>query len=86
MVTTLYCDLMSDPHLLMAGVFEDARRNRRIAGALALLVGAFVGGAIAKSPAGFEAILWLAMGIKAAMVVAWFVWKGRRNEESRDQG
>lgn len=53
-LTSLYCDLFSDPNLLTAGLFEDPDRNRRAASATTLFVGAVVGGALSKSSWGFR--------------------------------
>lgn len=74
-LTSLYCDLMSDPNLFTAGLFEDPDRNRRAVSVTALFVGALVGGALSKSSVGYPVALWIATGLKACMVVAWLLWK-----------
>ncbi|EXJ93388.1 hypothetical protein A1O1_01780 [Capronia coronata CBS 617.96] len=77
-LTSLYCDLMSDPHLLTAGLFEDPDRNRRAVSAVALFVGATIGGALVKSDVGYEGALWIATGVKGLMVLAWLLWKQKK--------
>ncbi|KEF63593.1 uncharacterized protein A1O9_01571 [Exophiala aquamarina CBS 119918] len=74
-LTSVYCDLMSDPNLFTAGLFEDPDRNRRAASVTTLFVGAVVGGALSKSSVGYPVALWIATGLKACMVIAWFLWK-----------
>lgn len=74
-LTSLYCDLMSDPNLLTAGIMEDPDRNRRAISAVALFVGATVGGALSKSSVGYAGALWIATGVKGSMVLAWLLWK-----------
>ena len=77
-LTSLYCDLMSDPNLLTAGLFEDPDRNRRAGGAVMLFVGATIGGALMKTSVGYVGALWLATGIKGSLVLAWLVWRQKR--------
>lgn len=80
-LTSLYCDLFSDPNLLTAGLFEDPDRNRRAASAIALFIGAVVGGVLSKSSWGYSVALWIATGLKACMVVAWLVWKQKAHDQ-----
>lgn len=80
-LTSLYCDLMSDPHLLTAGLFEDADRNRRAASAVMLFAGATSGGALSKTWIGFAGVMWIATGLKAIMVLAWILWKQKKPKE-----
>ncbi|KAH6622031.1 hypothetical protein C7974DRAFT_414705 [Boeremia exigua] len=77
-LTSLYCDLMSDAQLFTAPLGENADRNRRFLGAVLLLCGAISGAFLTKSDAGFKGGLWIAVGIKAAMTVAWFFWKQKK--------
>lgn len=77
-LTSLYCDLMSDPNLLTAGLLEDPDRNRRAVSAVALFVGATIGGALTKSSIGYAGALRIATGVKAAMVLAWLLWKRKQ--------
>ncbi|KAL9616695.1 MAG: hypothetical protein Q9160_008448 [Pyrenula sp. 1 TL-2023] len=72
-LTSIYCDLFSDPYLLK-GFNENAERNRRAAAPALLLVGAILGGVWAHSEVGLAGALWTAVGIKAVIVVIWVVW------------
>jgi uncharacterized membrane protein YoaK (UPF0700 family) len=84
-LTSLYCDLMSDVHSLMAGLFEDPQRNRRAAAAVMLFLGAMLGGFLAKSWMGYAGALWIAAGVKGMMVLAWLLWKRKDNvSETRE--
>ncbi|KIX09748.1 uncharacterized protein Z518_00829 [Rhinocladiella mackenziei CBS 650.93] len=74
-LTSLYCDLMSDPNLLTAGLFEDPDRNRRAVSAVILFVGATIGGALTKTSVSYSGALWIATGIKGSMVLAWTLWR-----------
>ncbi|KAK5049881.1 hypothetical protein LTR84_003999 [Exophiala bonariae] len=80
-LTSLYCDLFSDPNLLTAGLFEDPDRNRRAASAIALFVGALIGGVLSKSSWGYSVALWIATGLKACMVIAWLLWKRKPQDQ-----
>jgi len=80
-LTSLFCDLMSDPDLLTAGLLEDPDRNRRAAGAVMLFVGATIGGAVMKSSIGYAGALWIATGVKGCMVLAWLVWRQKRPQK-----
>ncbi|EXJ91899.1 hypothetical protein A1O3_00449 [Capronia epimyces CBS 606.96] len=77
-LTSLYCDLMSDPHLLTAGLFEDPDRNRRAVSAVALFIGATIGGALIKTDVGFGGALWIATGVKGLIVLAWLLWRQKK--------
>lgn len=71
-LTSLYCDLVSDPHLLAK---DNVKRNRRIASVVTLLVGGIIGGWLCRSSVGMAAALWLAGAVKVALAVAWLTWK-----------
>lgn len=73
-VTSMLCDMMSDPSLLTGRVFEDSRRNRRIAAALLLFLGAIVGGFLTRSWVGLAGVLFIAAALKALIVLAWLLW------------
>jgi len=79
-LTSLFCDLMSDPDLFTAGLWQDPDRNRRAAGAVALFVGATISGALIKSSVGYSGALWIATGVKGAMVLAWLLWSPKRSQ------
>ena len=73
-LTSNYCDLFSDPRLFKLGLADNPERNRRTAAPILLLGGAMVGGVLAHSSVGLMGALWTAVGLKAVVVVAWFVW------------
>ena len=77
-LTSLYCDLMSDAQLFTAPLGQNADRNRRFLGAVLLLCGAISGAFLTTSAAGFKGGLWIAVGIKVVMTFAWFFWKQKK--------
>jgi len=75
-LTSLYCDLFSDP-LLLAPLSKNLKRNRRIASILLLVAGGVVGGWLQRSSAGMSTALWLAGGIKFVIGFGWVFWRSR---------
>ncbi|KAF9892803.1 hypothetical protein FE257_000392 [Aspergillus nanangensis] len=65
-LTTLLCDLLVDPRVMARG---NEKRNRRVGAFLALFLGAMTAGGLSKVTV-MAASLWLAMGLKAGIVVA----------------
>ncbi|KAM0347397.1 hypothetical protein ACHAPU_004918 [Fusarium lateritium] len=74
-LTSLYCDMMSDAKLFTAPITDNADRNRRALGATLLFVGAVSGGFLSKSWAGFAGALWIAAFLKLSITIAWVIWK-----------
>ncbi|KAF2028071.1 hypothetical protein EK21DRAFT_102142 [Setomelanomma holmii] len=74
-LTSLYCDLMSDAQLFTAPLPENADRNRRFLGAVLLLAGAISGAYLTKSDAGFMGGLWIGCFFKICMAGAWLLWR-----------
>ncbi|KAK1994040.1 hypothetical protein LX36DRAFT_224908 [Colletotrichum falcatum] len=70
-LTSVYCDLFSDPGLFAAA---NAERNRRAAAPVLLLAGAVLGGVFAHSSLGVAGALWAAAFLKLLVVLAWFLW------------
>ena len=70
-LTSVYCDLASDPKILQR---DNVKRNRRVAAVLAILVGGIAGGWISRSKAGMSVSLWIAAAIKFAIAVSWSFW------------
>ncbi|KAL6712032.1 hypothetical protein ACN47E_003075 [Coniothyrium glycines] len=81
-LTSLYCDLMSDAQLFTAPLPANADRNRRFLGAVLLLVGAVCGAYLTRSDAGFMGGLWIGCFFKATIAVAWTVWREKRTEKA----
>jgi uncharacterized membrane protein YoaK (UPF0700 family) len=73
-LTSIYCDLFSDTELL-AGFGKNIERNRRAAAPLCLLLGAMLGGYWSHSDTGLAGALWVAVGLKFSIVVAWLLWE-----------
>jgi uncharacterized membrane protein YoaK (UPF0700 family) len=70
-ITSLLCDLFSDPKLLS---LKNIKRNRRVAGFLLVLIGAIAGGWIYKATHMVQGALWVAGGLKVGIVFAWAFW------------
>ncbi|KAH8601407.1 hypothetical protein B0O99DRAFT_589455 [Bisporella sp. PMI_857] len=71
-LTSVYCDIASDPQLLKA---HNVKRNRRVAAVISLLIGGIVGGWISKSSAGISIVFWMAAAIKMTIALSWSVWR-----------
>ena len=71
-LTSVYCDLASDPNILAK---DNVKRNRRVAAVLSILIGGIAGGWISRSAAGLSTNLWIAAAIKMAISLSWAVWK-----------
>ncbi|KAK1005078.1 hypothetical protein LTS01_003442 [Friedmanniomyces endolithicus] len=80
-LTSIYCDLFSDPKLF-APLRENVERNRRATAAFCVAVGALLGGLWAHSEFGLPGALWNAVGLKALVIVAWFFWKAEAESSS----
>jgi hypothetical protein len=72
-LTSIYCDLFSDPSLLV-GFQANPERNRRAAAPVLLLFGAVLGGIWAHSSIGLAGALWTAVALKTLVVAAWMLW------------
>ena len=75
-VTSLLCDFASDPKLV-SPLRSNVKRNRRILAFILLLIGAILGGVIAKATGGIEASLWIAGGLKAIIMISWMFWPAK---------
>lgn len=71
-LTSVYCDLASDPNILAR---DNVKRNRRICAVLGILIGGIAGGWISRSAATLAANFWLAAAIKLGIAVGWTIWK-----------
>jgi uncharacterized membrane protein YoaK (UPF0700 family) len=70
-LTSIYCDLFSDAELF---AMYNVERNRRVGAPLLLLLGAVMGGWLARSPISTAGVLWIAAGLKCCVVLSWFLW------------
>lgn len=75
-LTSLYCDLLSDP-LLLAPLTGNVKRNRRVTAIILMMIGGILGGWLQRSKAGMPAALWIAGAVKMVIAVAWLTWKGK---------
>lgn len=76
-ITSLMCDLMSDPKLLALPVFSGARkRANRVLGFVLTLVGSIIGGWMLKGTGMVTPVLWLVFAIKFVICLGWIVWRG----------
>ncbi|KAL8913364.1 MAG: hypothetical protein Q9171_001841 [Xanthocarpia ochracea] len=67
-LTSVYNDLASDPKLW---TWKNAKRNRRAAAAVMVLVGGICGGWLSRLRDGFGIVLWIGGAIKVILGVAW---------------
>lgn len=74
-LTSVYCDLASDPKFL---VKDNVKRNRRLGAVFFILIGGIAGGWISRSSAGLSTTLWLAAAIKLVIAVGWSLWKPKQ--------
>ncbi len=73
-LTSLYCDLVSDPHLLAK---ENVKRNRRVASVVTLLVGGIIGGWMSRTSPGMSGAFWLAGAVKVGIAVGFGCWPAK---------
>lgn len=84
-LTSLYCDLLSDP-LLLAPVGGNVKRNRRVVAVLLMMAGGILGGWLQRSRAGMPAALWIAGAVKLVIAVVWLLWKGKPSAPEEAKG
>jgi uncharacterized membrane protein AbrB (regulator of aidB expression) len=77
-LTSIYCDLFSDPDLFG---LHNAERNRRVGAPVMLVIGAILGGLFAHSSFGIAGALWTASVLKLLAILTWVVWPA--DEETR---
>jgi len=76
-LTSVYCDLASDPNFF-APLDQNIKRNRRLLSVVALTIGGISGGWLSRSNAGMASALWVAGAVKALIAISWSLWKGKR--------
>ncbi|KAK6958226.1 hypothetical protein Daesc_001021 [Daldinia eschscholtzii] len=76
-LTSIYCDLFSDAALLAP---HNPERNRRVGAPVLLLIGAVLGGLLARSAVGTAGVLWTAAGLKLLVVVSWLLWPAEKGQ------
>lgn len=70
-LTSVYNDLASDPKLW---TWQNAKRNRRLAAAIMILVGGICGGWLSRLREGFAVVLWVGGAIKVLLCIAWLAY------------
>lgn len=81
-ITSLMCDLMSDPRLLARPLLTGNRkRNNRVGGFVLTLVGSIIGGWMLKATDQVQPVLWLVFAIKFVISIGWIVWKEQDAKE-----
>ena len=83
-LTSTYCDLMSDAKLFEPLPQANSQRNRRFFSILLLLAGAVMGGVFAHSRFGLTGALWLAFGCKALITITWLLWPAEKSGEDNE--
>ncbi|KAK1573363.1 uncharacterized protein LY79DRAFT_525904 [Colletotrichum navitas] len=81
-LTSVYCDLLSDPKLF-APLKENPKRNRRVLAVILLILGGIIGGWLQRSQAGMPGALWISGSVKFIIAVAWMAWAGNEPAESK---
>lgn len=72
-LTSMLCDLASDPQLV-GGWKTNIKRNRRALAFVMILVGAVAGGFISEGSGKMQIVLWVAGGLKVLITGAWILW------------
>ena len=80
-LTSLYCDLWSDPKLFDPWS-RNPKRNRRLKAIVLFFVGGIAGGWLQRTAGGMSCVLWIAGSVKLAMAVGWTTWKSKQAAKS----
>ena len=75
-LTSTYTDLFMDPKLLTAPMTQNSKRNRRAISAIALLLGATLGGFLTEGGSIVDP-LWITGVLKVFLAGVWVVWRGK---------
>ncbi|KAF2022369.1 hypothetical protein BU24DRAFT_43662 [Aaosphaeria arxii CBS 175.79] len=73
-LTSVYCDLLSDPNLF-APWSSNLKRNRRAFAVVLTFLGGLSGSWLGWSSAGLCTGLWIAGALKVAIAITWLFWK-----------
>lgn len=71
-LTSLYCDFLSDPNIL---AYQNVKRNRRLVAIVSYIGGAIGCGWLQRSRGGMSSALWISGGLKLLISIAWIFWK-----------
>ncbi|KAK3172869.1 hypothetical protein OEA41_006194 [Lepraria neglecta] len=72
-LTSMLCDLASDPKLTSSWK-DNIKRNRRALAFFGILIGAVAGGFIAEGSGKMQTVLWIAGGLKVVITGSWMLW------------
>ena len=75
-LTSTYTDLFMDPKLFTASLTQNSKRNRRAISAIALLLGATLGGFLTENGSIVDP-LWITGVLKVLLAGVWLVWRGK---------
>jgi Protein of unknown function (DUF1275) len=75
-LTSTYTDLFMDPKLLTAPLTTNSKRNRRAVSAVALLLGATLGGFLTEGGSIVDP-LWITAALKIVLAGMWVFWQGK---------
>ena len=75
-LTSTYTDLFMDPKLLTAPLTQNSKRNRRAISAIALLLGATLGGFLTEGGSIVDP-LWITGVLKILLAAVWIFWRGK---------
>lgn len=75
-ITSLLCDLMSDPALFSFA--RNDKRDRRFIAFVLTLVGAICGGWISRASSAVQPSFWTVAGLKLVLAAGWLFWKGKK--------
>ncbi|KAF6833095.1 duf1275 domain protein [Colletotrichum plurivorum] len=81
-LTSVYCDLLSDPKLF-APLKENPKRNRRFLAVVLLVLGGIIGGWLQRSRAGMPGALWISGAVKMFIALAWMAWDRKEPKDSK---
>ena len=70
-LTSMVHDIFTDKNILAK---NNVKRNRRVLAFFAILIGAISGGFVAEGTDRMQIPLWIAGGLKLAIVLAWVLW------------
>lgn len=76
-MTSLYCDLLSDPKLLLLPIGANVKRNRRVASVVLFIIGGIMSGWLQRTVVGMPGTLWITAGVKLILAVTWMAWPGK---------
>ena len=76
-LTSLYCDFLSDPKILAR---DNVKRNRRVIAIVSYFGGVIGSGWLQRSSGGVPSVLWIAGGIKFLMGICWLFWASKEEK------